>query len=96
MVVDCFQDKGTLFSSRHLLNIRPSTLHSGSTIFRCLYSTLSLPGAELDIDRNLFLISLLDIGSIMELSVSAEGTLSDREETRSSRSTADDENVFEK
>jgi hypothetical protein len=66
MVVDCFQESGIFFSSRHLLNIRLSILQLGSTDLRCLYSTLSLPGAELDIDFNLSLISCVDIGSISD------------------------------
>ena len=66
MVVDCFQESGIFFSSKHLLKIKPSTLQLGSTIFRCLYSTLSLPGAELDMHLSLSLISLLDIGSISD------------------------------
>ena len=74
VVVEFFHVAGILRSPRHLLKMVPRTLQFGSTSFKCLYSTLSLPGAEFDIDLNFDLISFCVIGAIIEGSSVPVGT----------------------
>ena len=87
MMDECFHIAGIFFSLMQRLKTCSRILQLGSASFKCLYSTLSLPGAEFDMAINFLLICFADMGSRRVGSGLADGTLLRREFVNSSIST---------